>query len=139
MSKMIDIVPGLIEKFDNNKDALLPVKGTSMLPLFNEENTIVNLERKEDYFKNDIVLYLRKDGHYVLHRIYEKDNEVFSMIGDHQVKIESGINKNQIICGVKNYYKDNKLYTMKNIKYKLYEFFWKCIRIRKIYFKISKI
>lgn len=76
--------------------------GTSMLPLIREDRDQVILsalpEKPEKY---QIILYKRKNGAFVLHRIVgiskKGDQEVYTMRGDHQYQNEYGITKEQMI------------------------------------------
>jgi len=138
MAKMKDIVPIIVASIDKGLDFELPVKGTSMLPLFNQDNTTVFLTKEFQYKKNDIVLYKRNDGHFVLHRIFKKKKDSYTMLGDHQVSIEEGILESQIICKVIKYKRNKKLYTLTSLRYKVYVLLWRSIFIRKIYFKVKK-
>jgi len=138
MAKMKDIVPIIVSSIEKGLEFELPVKGTSMLPLFNQDNTTVFLIKSLEYKKNDIVLYKRNDGHYVLHRIFKKKKDSYNMLGDHQVSVEEGILESQIICKVTKYKKNKKLYTMSGLRYKFYVLLWRSVFIRKIYFKVKK-
>ena len=138
MAKMKDVVPLIITSLDKGMTFELPVKGTSMLPLFNENDTTVILAKSGVFRKNDIVLYKREDGRFVLHRIYKKKSTNCTMLGDHQTSLEKGVLENQIICKVKEYRRNNKTYSLTNFKYKVYVFLWHSRLLRKVYFKVKK-
>lgn len=76
--------------------------GISMLPLIREDRDQVILsalpEKPEKY---QIILYKRKNGAFVLHRIVgiskKGSQETYTMRGDHQYQNEYGIAKEQMI------------------------------------------
>lgn len=48
--------------------------------------------------RGDIVLYLRKDGTHVLHRIHHIKNGEFYLVGDAQSEIEGPVKREQVIA-----------------------------------------
>ena len=56
--------------------AVVPITGTSMLPLLKEGRDLVELEScsQERLKKGDVVLYKKNDGTLVLHRIIKTEN-----------------------------------------------------------------
>ena len=66
--------------------AVVPIKGTSMWPLLKEGKCRVKVTAAEGKIlkKGDIVLYRRKDGTLVLHRIMKVEEDGFRVCGDHQ-------------------------------------------------------
>ena len=73
--------------------ALVPTKGTSMLPLLEEGKALVEVVRADcnQLKKGDVVLYKKNDGTLVLHRIIKAESkEVFTVLGDHQFKCRAG-------------------------------------------------
>ena len=100
MNKIDDLVPLLLDTLNNNKDFIMPVKGTSMLPFINEKN-LVTLSSPNNIKKNDIVFYKRNNGQYVLHRIYKIKKDYYVLMGDNQTFKEEPIYSCQIIAKVK--------------------------------------
>lgn len=135
MSKMDDIVP-FIKEVIETKDFILPVYGTSMRPFLKSKDS-VRLIKPQQLKKNDIILYQRNNGQYVLHRIIKKKKDGYVLLGDGQTSKEYPIYNNQIIAVVKSYFKKNKEYELKGMKYRLYLFFWKFLILRKIYFRLK--
>lgn len=73
-------------------------RGTSMNPfLVQGRDCVVLAPLPERLKKGDAVLYKRKDGAFVLHRIVKIKNENYTMRGDNQFINEPGIRKNQMI------------------------------------------
>lgn len=73
--------------------------GNSMLPLIRENRDLLVLDSVKDMplKKYDIVLYRRKNGQLVLHRIIDITQGSFTMRGDNVVAKEYGVKREQII------------------------------------------
>lgn len=97
-------------------------KGTSMLPLLVQEKDSVLLASPTNIKKHDIVLYLRENDQYVLHRVMKINNGVFTMCGDNQFLFEKGIKESQILAKVVGIYKENKFLKTDDKEYILYIF-----------------
>ena len=82
----------------------LLVSGGSMTPfLVHGRDTVFLTKVSRPLKRGDIVLYQRKGGAYVLHRICSVEAGSFSMVGDAQTEIEHGITSSQIfavVCAV---------------------------------------
>ncbi len=82
----------------------LLISGNSMSPfLVHGRDTVYLTKVNRPLKRGDIVLYRRKNGAYILHRIYAVEGNTFSMVGDAQTEIERGIAKAQIfavVCSV---------------------------------------
>ena len=108
---MRDIGP-LIEEIVGQGDVFrLTVSGTSMMPFLRsnrDEVVFAPLEGRK-LKRGDILLFQRRDGTYVMHRLYriEKDG-TYTFIGDHQYKVEEGIRREQIKAYVQYAFRDGK-------------------------------
>ena len=79
----------------------LLISGNSMSPfLVHGRDTVYLTKVNRPLRRGDIVLYRRKNGAYILHRICAVEGETFSIIGDAQTEIEHGIAKEQIFAVV---------------------------------------
>lgn len=79
----------------------LLISGNSMSPFLVHGRDTVYLTRvNRPLQKGDIVLYRRKNGAYILHRICAVEDDTFSIIGDAQTEIERGITRDQIFAVV---------------------------------------
>ena len=72
--------------------------GISMLPTIKEREDCVVLVEADDLHKNDLILYRRKCGKYVLHRIMNIKNGEYTLCGDNQFRYEYGITSDMIIA-----------------------------------------
>ena len=109
--------------------AVVPITGTSMLPLLKEGRDLVELEpcSQERLKKGDVVLYKKNDGTLVLHRIIKTENrEFFTVLGDHQFKNAERVNKNQIIAVTCGFFIKGRYVTEKTRWYRLYKKIWLC-------------
>lgn len=133
--KIDDFILAMKQSFLENKDFVMPINGTSMEP-FLHKNDLVVLRNCNDIKKNDIVLYKRNNGQYVLHRIFSIKKEYYVLLGDHQTIKEYPIYKEQIIAKVVGVKKENKDVNLNSFKYKLYLLFFRFMIIRRINNKI---
>ncbi len=107
--------------------AVVPITGTSMLPLLKEGRDLVELEScsQERLKKGNIVLYKKNDGTLVLHRIIKTENgEFFTVLGDHQFKNAERVNKNQIIAVARGFFIKGRYVNEKMRWYRLYKKIW---------------
>ena len=107
--------------------AVVPISGTSMWPLLKEGKSQVQLVsgRTKQLKKGDIVLYRRKDGTLVLHRIVKivKKN-TYLVCGDHQWKLEEQIGEDQILAAAQGFFINGRYIDEKTWWYRLYKKFW---------------
>lgn len=104
--------------------------GTSMLPLIRPGQDSVVFVLPDELKKTDIVLYKRRDGSFILHRIMliQKDNYI--MCGDNQNYLERDIKREQILALVKDIYRDGKKVNTETDEYRKY--------IKSLYKKVRK-
>ena len=108
---MRDIGP-LIEELVGQGDIFrLTVSGTSMMPFLrnNRDEVVFAPLEGRTLKRGDILLYKRRTGTYVMHRLYriEKDG-TYTFIGDHQYKVEEGIQREQIKAYVQYAFRDGR-------------------------------
>ena len=77
----------------------LIVSGNSMSPFLIHGRDTVYLSRlTRPVRRGDILLYQRRNGAYILHRVWKVENGICTMGGDAQVQLEPGIQGDQIIA-----------------------------------------
>lgn len=119
-------------------------RGISMLPMLRQGKDTVTLSAPPKKLKKyDLPLYVRDDGHYVLHRVV-KVGETYSCIGDNQFETEHGVRHDQIIAVAIAFAREGKRISTSNFKYRFYCSFWHNSRgvrrlWRKIIFKLKNI
>jgi hypothetical protein len=95
--------------------------GKSMLPLIREGKDSVRIDvinRKIKKF--DVVLYQKKTGEYMLHRIIGRNQQGFILCGDNQWKMEFGVQEDDIIGIMTAVYRQEKEIPISNFGYRLY-------------------
>ena len=137
MNNIEDLVPILKETLNNNKNFIMPVRGTSMLPFIYETNYVI-LSNPINLKKNDIIFYQRDNGNFVLHRIYQVKKDYFVLLGDNQIIKEEPIYSKQIIGKVIAIKRKKKTDYLNSFSYKLYLFFWHSLLIRRIFFPLTR-
>lgn len=81
----------------------LLVSGNSMVPfLVHGRDTVYLTKAVGPMKRGDMVLYQRRNGAYILHRIYACKGDLFDMVGDAQIQIEHGIAAEQIFAVVRS-------------------------------------
>lgn len=75
------------EAISSDGEFRLYPRGTSMMPLLREGIDSVLLKKPEGVSKNDIVLYKRSNGQFVLHRVIKIKNGEYVMCGDNQFRL----------------------------------------------------
>ena len=109
MRKVETFVPLIEEAFEKNQTFKMPVNGTSMLPFINKTHHVV-LDKPTRIKRNDMVLYKRSNGQYVLHRIFRVKKGYYVLLGDNQIYREYPIYRNQIIAKVIEVHKKDKIH-----------------------------
>ena len=89
----------VLEKMIRNGETVgIPVSGFSMNPFLADKRDQVIVKRPDSSLKRgDIVLYKRKNGQYILHRIWKDRADGYYMVGDGQTRIEGPVSGSQII------------------------------------------
>lgn len=118
----------------------LTITGSSMYPFILGKRDQVTLSPAPKRLKkNDLPLYRRRNGAFVLHRVVkvEKDGS-YTMCGDHQWQKESGIRQEQIVALATAYVRKGKKFTERNVLYRIYRTVWTwLLRARPIFFKLD--
>lgn len=93
------IFPTIIELLNSGQTVRITVTGNSMSPFLKEGRDSVALSRTSfsDLKRGDIVLIKRRNGIYVLHRVYQKKKDSFYIVGDAQQWIEGPLSPAQLI------------------------------------------
>lgn len=127
-----ELEPIIREKLNNGGTVQIPITGSSMLPLLVQGRDSVILALADEVNVGDIIFYKRDDGHFVLHRIIDKDENGFILCGDNQWIKEYGITDRHIIGVVIEIILDGKAIKVDNEKYLKYCKNWyKLMPIRK--------
>ncbi len=123
---MADLYPVMKEILDHGGSFKLTVTGSSMFPFILGGRDQVTLSPLPDKLrKNDLPLYRRRDGAFVLHRIVrcEKDG-TYTCCGDHQWILEPGLHREQMIAIATAYVRKGRELTNRNLWYRVYRRIW---------------
>ena len=127
MKQIVDMAklePTIREIVQAGGKVKLTVTGESMLPTLVEKRDSVILEKPGKIKKKDIILYQRKNGDYVLHRVVKKKKGMFALCGDNQMVIEYPIEQDQIIAVASAIVRKGKIIDKNNPMYKFCAFVW---------------
>lgn len=105
-------------------------KGFSMYPLLVPGRDEVILEKTDPKTarRGDVLLYRRKEGILVLHRVYRHDDTGFYMVGDHQKEIEGPLFEEQIRGKMIAFIRRGRWVSERNLWYVLYSRIWLFLR-----------
>lgn len=93
-----EYLSALEEMIRNGEAVSIPISGYSMNPFLADKRDHVLVKRPDRPLKRgDIVLYRRRNGQYILHRIWKIRSDGYYIVGDGQTKIEGPIKPQQII------------------------------------------
>ncbi len=120
---LIDLLPKINETLDKGETFSFMPNGISMLPTIVGGRDAVTIKKPDGRLrKYDIILYRRKSGQFVLHRIIGADEKGYILCGDNEARPEKGIahdsvigvvtaynqNGNVVEAGSKKFFKDAK-------------------------------
>lgn len=134
--RLEDFYPLIKETLDSGGTFSMTITGTSMFPFILGNRDKVTLSPITGKLKkNDLPLYRRDDGAFVLHRIVkvEKDG-TYTCCGDHQVALEKGLRHDQMIGIATEFVRKGKRITNKNLIYRFYRMVWTWLRRYRAYF-----
>ena len=128
----------IIEVVNSGGEFELFPRGTSMLPLIVEGRDSVRLVKPENLKVDDIALYKRDNGQFVLHRIVAAEGDVFDMCGDNQLVVEKGIRRDQIMAKVGSMTINGKLVKTDDKRYLAYVNRRRNLKLRKLGFIVKR-
>ena len=115
----------------------LVITGGSMSPFLISGRDVVYLSRPtRPLRRGDAVLYQRKTGQYVFHRIYRVSEEGITMVGDAQTVLEHGIQPDQIIAIMTAAERKGILLSPGDFRWEFFEKIWiRMIPIRRFVYR----
>ena len=137
MISCAEFAPLIKEAFEQGLSFLMPVKGQSMLPYLYTGDKVSLIDDKNIKI-NDMIFYLRDDGHYVLHRVYDVKEDGYVLVGDNQTILEYPIRPDQVIGKVEYVIKNGKRENLDGFFYHFYLWIWHNMFLRKVCLKIYR-
>ncbi len=119
---MADLYPILYETLHAGGIVSLTSTGTSMLPMLKHQRDSITLEPiTSPLLVNEVVLYRRDSGQFVLHRIVGREsNGGYVLCGDNQIVFEHNIEYRQIIGRLQAFTRKGRYFTKESLPYKVY-------------------
>lgn len=91
----------LLQLLEQTPQVPLVISGNSMYPfLLHERDTVFLSKPKELPKRGDVILYRRRSGQYVLHRVLRAEDGQLTLLGDAQTGPEPGIRPEQVLAVV---------------------------------------
>ncbi len=122
----------------------LKPKGVSMLPFIVAGRDTVVLKTPENlpYKKGSCVLFERKDGSFVLHRVKKITESIVITIGDNVAKCDPPLKKEQILAVMEGYYKKGKYVDASSKSYNFWVKVWCFLPVKivgRVFIKIVRV
>lgn len=124
--RLEEIYPAMQDVLNSGGTCSFTITGSSMVPFLSGGRDQVTLFPVPDQLKkNDLPLYRRQSGQFVLHRIVKvcKDG-TYTCCGDHQWFLEKGIEKSQMLCVARSYVRKGRKFSDRNVFYRVYRTIW---------------
>lgn len=121
---MKELAPVIEQSVNQGKQVKFTVTGNSMFPLFANRRDQVIVEKAESISKYDIVLHLREDGHYILHRVIGVKGNMLTIAGDNETVKERNVDSSRVIAKVTSFVRKGEECNLKSFWYKLYCRIW---------------
>lgn len=115
-----ELYPVIEEVISSGGEFRMFPRGVSMLPLLTQGEDSVVLVSLGDVCENDMILYRRDNGQFVLHRVIKIVGDEYVMCGDNQCELEYGIKKENLLAKVKYFYKGARRVALDSEEYKKY-------------------
>lgn len=134
----MDLLAELMSKpLAEGKTVKFTVVGNSMYPMLRNGVDNVLLSSKLPPKKYDVILYRRKDGSYVLHRIVGVKKEGFVLCGDNQLKTEFPVRREDVVAVMTAFERNGGEIPKNKLWYRIYSVLWShLIFARRPIFKI---
>lgn len=124
------------EYLDENEYLAYRISGVSMRPMLRQEKDLVILRRYDGkgLKKYDVAMYDRGGPQpYVLHRVVEVGDGVYTFLGDNCVAKEKNIPERAIVAVLDSFSREGKQISVNDPKYRLY------VRVHCAFFPIRKV
>lgn len=127
-----ELMEDLLALLEQTEPVPLVISGSSMVPfLVHGRDTVFLVKVKRPLKRGDMILYRRRSGQYILHRIYRVEQNTLTLTGDGQGQLEPGIRREQVLALVSAVRRKDKLLKPGNFLWDFYEKVWiRMLRLR---------
>lgn len=116
----------LEEELRKQGTLVYPTRGISMEPMLRQNRDLVHLRLPDGPLKiNDVALYRRPSGQYVLHRVVGEDARGYIFLGDNCMKKEYGIQPDAVLGVLTEFVRKGKTCSVDNRWYRAYVRLWR--------------
>lgn len=124
--QMTDLYPLIRDTLASGGTFSLTVTGSSMCPFLAGGRDQVTLSAVPSKIKkNNLLLYRRKSGQFVLHRVVKVCRDgTYTFCGDHQQFLEKGLEKSQMVGLATSFVRKGRRFTDRNVLYRMYRTIW---------------
>ena len=110
---------------EEGREVNLTIAGNSMAPfLIHGRDTICFRKPSREIKVGDMVFYQRKNGQFVMHRVWKVDKKGYYIVGDAQTEIEGPVEKGQIFAVVTKVKRQGKWIGPGNFWWEFFEHVW---------------
>lgn len=140
-----EYVSVLREIAESGKVVSLRIAGSSMSPFLAHGRDYIYFTKPDRELRSgDMVFYQRKNGQYVMHRIYKTKPEGYYIVGDAQTEIEGPVAREQIFAFIIKVKRKDKIIQPGDFWWEFFEHVWiRMIPLRRpvvsIYSAVSKL
>lgn len=140
-----EYVSVLREIAESGKIVSLRIAGSSMSPFLAHGRDYIYFTKPDrEPRTGDMVFYQRKNGQYVMHRIYKKKPEGYYIVGDAQTEIEGPVDRGQIFALIIKVKRKDRIIRPGDFWWEFFEHVWiRMIPLRRpavcIYSAVSKL
>ena len=140
-----EYVSVLREIAESGKIVSLRIAGSSMSPFLAHGRDYIYFTKPDRELRaGDMVFYQRKNGQYIMHRIYKKKPEGYYIVGDAQTEIEGPVSRGQIFALIIKVKRKDRIIQPGDFWWEFFEHVWlRMIPLRRpavrIYSAVSKL
>lgn len=119
------LLPELLALLEQADSVPLTITGSSMTPFLAHGRDTVFLSKVcRPLKKGDMILYQRRTGQYILHRICRVHPDCYDLIGDAHTVIEPGIRPDQVLAVVNTVRRKGKILKKGDFWWDFFAGFW---------------
>lgn len=98
--------------------------GTSMMPLLRQRKDIIEIRCKNGRSRKYDVVFYKREGKYILHRVLKVFPDGYLIAGDHCTFVERDVTDDMILGIMTKVVRDGKVITPDDFLYKAYVHLW---------------